>query len=256
MTDHILTDLTDRVLTIRFNRPDKKNACTQAMYDKMANALDKAKDDAEVRVILFAGQPDCFCSGNDIQDFLSLPPATADSPVARFMNAVATCPKPLIAAPCGVGVGIGVTLLWQCDLVYMGEATKLHASFVRLGICPELASTYVVPRLMGYQRAAELLLTGRPFDAKKAYEYGMVNEVLPNAEVEARARATAVEIAQLPPNAVRTTKKLMRQWTQETSVEAIKVEADYFVPMLRMPEALEALTAFMQKRKPDFSKFA
>ena len=256
MTDHILTDLSDRVLTIRFNRPDKKNACTQAMYAKMADALAAAESNPEVRVILFAGQEDCFCSGNDVQDFLKLPPATADSPVGRFMNGVATCTKPLVAAPCGIGVGIGVTLLWQCDLVYIGEQTRLHASFVRLGICPELASTYLVPRMMGYQRAAELLLTGKPFDAAKALEYGMVNAVVPNAQCEQRAREEAVALAQLPPNAVRTTKMLLRRWSQATAVEAVKVEASYFAPMLGMPEALEALNAFVQKRKPDFSKFS
>lgn len=251
---HITTDLTDRVLTIRFNRPDKKNAVTQAMYQSMAQALKDAQTNPEVRVVLFAGQPECFCSGNDIADFLQMPPGGTDSPVAQFMINFAALNKPAIAAASGVAVGIGVTLLLHCDLVYLGEQTKLNMPFINLGICPEFASTYVLPRLMGHQRASELLL-GEPFDAPKAREYGIANALAPNAEVEALARKKAVAIAQLPPNAVRTTKALLKRWSQGTVDEAIQVEVDHFMPMLKQAEAMEAFQAFMQKRKPDFSRF-
>jgi enoyl-CoA hydratase/carnithine racemase len=255
-TEHIRTELADRVLTIRFNRPDKKNSVTQAMYAAMADALAAAETNNDVRVVLFAGQPDCFCAGNDVQDFLQMPPASADSPVARFMRAVATCKKPMVAAPAGIAVGIGVTLLLHCDLVYCGEQTRLNMPFVNLGICPELASTYLLPRLMGHQRACELVLLGKPFDAQTARDYGIVNAVVPNAGVEARAREAALAIAALPPNSVRTTKALLKRWSEKTALEAIDAEIQHFVPMLKQGEALEAMTAFMQKRKPDFSRFA
>lgn len=251
---HITTELADRVLTIRFTRQDKKNAVTQAMYQDIATALREAQKNPEVRVVLFAGQPDCFCSGNDIADFLKMPANGSDAPIPQFMLALTELSKPVIAAASGVAVGIGVTLLLHCDLVYLGEQTKLNMPFINLGICPEFASTYILPRLMGHQRACELLL-GEPFDAPKAREYGIANVLVPNAEVEAVARRRALAIAQLPPNAVRTTKALLKRWSSEITGTAIQVEVDHFMPMLKQPEALEALQAFMQKRKPDFSRF-
>lgn len=255
-TEHLQTDLTDRVLTIRFNRTDKKNAISQAMYSAFAEALTAADADAQVRAVLIAGQPECFSSGNDIVDFLKNPSGDFDSsPVGRMMKALAVLRKPVIAAPAGIAVGIGVTLLLHCDLVYCGEHTVFNMPFASLGICPEYASTYVLPRMMGHQRAFELVLGGA-FDAKKAYEYGLVNQVLPNAEVEAHARKQAVVIAQMPPNAVRTTKMLMKHWRQDLVMQAIPHEAQHFGPMIAMPEAQEAMTAFMQKRKPDFSRFS
>jgi len=255
-TEHILTELSERVLTIRLNRLDKKNALTQAMYSAMAAALDSARDDAQVRVAVFAGTADCFCAGNDLMDFLNLPPTDMNNPVMRFMVALSTFPKPVIAAPAGIAVGIGVTLLLHSDLVYCGTQTKLNMPFVNLGICPEFASSYLLPRLMGHARACELVLLGEPFTAQKALEYGLVNALLPNADVETAARAKAVAIAQLPPNAVRTTKAILKRWTADTVQQAIPLEANHFGPMLKQPEALEAITSFMQKRKPDFSKFA
>lgn len=253
--DLILSELSDRVLTLRFNRADKKNALTQTMYTRLAEALNQARDDAGVRVVLFAGQVDCFCSGNDVIDFLQAPPATVNSPVIRFMQALADFPKPVVAAASGIAVGVGVTMLLHCDLVYCGEKTKLNMPFVSLGICPEFASTYVLPRLMGHQRAAELTMLGEPFTAQTALSYGLVNALLPNEQVEAKAREKALQLAQLPPNAMRTTKALLKRWSQTTANEAITVEAAHFGPMLKLPEGVEAFTAFAQKRKPDFSQF-
>ncbi len=252
---HVLIETRDRVLTIRFNRPDKKNALTQAMYADAASALKSAQADSAVRVVLFAGQSDCFCAGNDVMDFLKGPLAGDDSPVGQFMQALSTIDKPVIAAPSGVAVGIGVTLLLHCDLVYCGEQTRFNMPFVNLGICPEFASTYILPRLMGHVRAFELLFTG-PFDAAKAREYGLVNAVAPNAEVEEVARKQAVAIAQLPPKAARVTKSLLKRWRADVVAQAIPLEAGHFVPMLREPEALEAMNAFVQKRQPDFARFA
>jgi enoyl-CoA hydratase/carnithine racemase len=252
---HLSIETHERVLTIRFNRAEKKNALTQAMYSGAAQALRSAQADSAVRTVLFAGQPDCFCAGNDVIDFLKAPAANPDSPVGQFMHALAALEKPVIAAPAGIAVGIGVTLLLHCDLVYAGEQTKFNMPFVNLGICPEFASTYILPRMMGHQRAFELLFNG-VFDAQKAREYGLVNEIVANADVEKVARARAEAIAQLPPKATRVTKQLLKRWRSDVVQQAIPFEADHFVPMLKEPEALEAMNAFVQKRKPDFAKFS
>lgn len=256
MSDLIQTHLQDRVLTVRLNRVDKKNALTQEMYTALAEAVKGAATNADVRVVVFTGAPDAFTAGNDLQDFLKNPPKGDDAPVARFMRELAAFPKPVIAAVNGVAIGIGVTLLLHSDLVYVGQNAKLQMPFTNIGICPEFASSYLLPRIMGNVRAAELVMFGEVFSAAKALEYGLVNAVLPDAEVEAHALERARKLAQQPPNALRVTKKLLHRWSQETALEAIRIEADHFIPMLGQPEALEAMTAFMQKRKPDFSKFS
>lgn len=250
-TPLILAELSDRILTIRFNRPDKKNALTKAMYAALAEAMDSAQANDAVRVILFAGQADCFTSGNDLFD----PPDGLEGALGRFIQALMTCPKPVIAAPCGLAVGIGLTLLMYCDLVYCGEQTMLRAPFVSLGVCPELGASFVVPQLMGYQRACALLLTGEAIDAATAREYGLVNEVRPNGEAEEFARSKARLIAALPPQSVRTTKMLMRRWSQPMAQEANTLEMQHLMVMALGPETREAIAAFAQKRRPDFSQF-
>jgi len=253
---HVLTELQDRVFTLRFNRLDKKNALTSEMYSACAAALQQADADPAVRVILLAGSSDCFSSGNDLTDFLQRPPSGDDSPVARFMRALATMQKPVVAAANGIAIGVGTTMLLHCDLVYLGARTRLHMPFVNIGICPEFASTYLLPRLMGHQRAAELLLLAEPFDAVKALELGLANGVVPNEETETRAREAALKLAAQPPAALRTSKALLKRWRGDLVLDAIRVEADAFIPMLGREEAKEAMGAFMQKRKPDFSRFS
>lgn len=255
MSDNpIQATVADGVLTVRINRPDKKNALTQAMYASMADAIDAAADESAVRVLLFTGTGGIFTGGNDIKDFLSTPPVTADSPVLRFMRTLAAFPKPAVASVTGLAIGIGVTLLLHCDLVYVGRNTRLQMPFVNIGICPEYASTYLLPRIMGHQRAAELVLFGDPFTAQTALECGLVNAVLDDDAVDAHALERAIRLAQQSPKAVHITKKLLKHWRQDVIAEAITVEAEHFTAMLREPEAVEAMTAFMQKRKPDFSR--
>ncbi|WP_028009132.1 enoyl-CoA hydratase [Solimonas flava] len=254
-TDHIVTELQDRVLTIRLNRPDKKNAISGAMYKAMGEAFSAANHNPEVRAILFTGTPDCFSSGNDLADFLNTPENAGGNVIAQFMQAMVDATKPIVAAVAGPAIGIGTTALLHCDLVYAGEKTRFQMPFVNIGICPEFASSLIAPAIMGHARAAELILLGEMFSAAKAREYGLVNEVLPDAEVQAHARVQALKLAAQPPNAMRTAKALLKRWTREQVKEVIGVEVNHFVPMLKQPEALEALTAFMQKRKPDFSKF-
>ncbi|GAC1626196.1 MAG: enoyl-CoA hydratase [Nevskia sp.] len=252
----VLTEVKDQIFTIRLNRADKKNALTQEMYVAMRAALDEAAANPDVRVLLFTGAPNAFSSGNDLQDFLKIDhKVSSDNPVARFMNALAAFAKPVVAAVNGPAVGIGATMLLHCDLVYVGSSARLQFPFVNIGICAEFASTYLMPRIMGHVKAAELLMFGEPFTAQIAVDCGIANAVLADDQVEAHALERALKLAGQPPNALRVTKRLLKRWSDATVTDAIQFEAEHFIPMLRQPEALEAMTAFMTKRKPDFSKF-
>lgn len=252
---HILTDIQDRIFTLRINRPDKKNALNQAMYSAMADAVEQADRDPAVRVLLITGTDDCFCSGNDMADFLRLPDPTPDAPVLRFMLALSKVRKPVIAALNGPAVGIGTTILFHVDLAYAGETTRFHMPFVNIGICPEYASSLFLPRNLGHVQAAELVMLAEPFTAARALDCKLINAVLPNDQVLAHARAQALKLADKPPHALRTTKMLLRKWDGERATESIMFEAEHFTAMLKGPEAREAVTAFMEKRKPDFSRF-
>jgi len=255
----IRTALLDGVLTIEIARPEKKNAFTREMYTAAAEALHAADADAAVRAVLLCGQPGIFTSGNDIEDFLSRPPGQGsdaqDSPVFRFLNALTNCGKPVVAAVTGAAIGVGATMLLHCDFVYVSDEARLAMPFVSLGLVPEFASSLLVPQLMGQRRAAEKLLLGDPFTAQEAVDCGLANAVLPAAEVLPHARRVALRFNALPPGAVRESKKLMRDHQRTLVMEAIRTEGAVFSARLRSPEVREALQAFLEKRKPDFSKF-
>jgi enoyl-CoA hydratase/carnithine racemase len=241
------------VMTLTLNRVDKKNSFTASMYSQLADALGAAADDAAVRVVLFQGHETIFSAGNDIGDFLNKPPSTPDSPVFRFLNAIATFPKPLLASVCGPAVGIGTTMLLHCDLVYAGDNAMFSMPFVNLGICPEAASSLLVPRLMGYQRAAEVLLMGDPFMAEAALEVGLVNRVVPPTEANALAQQQARRLATKPLSSVVETKRLLKASITPAVLERMREEGAIFGRMLQEPAAKEAFSAFLEKRKPDFS---
>src|SRR5688572_25470953 len=242
------------VSTITFNRVDKKNSITAAMYAELADAIDKAAADNAVRTVLIQGDATIFSAGNDIGDFLNAPPSNENSPVFRFMRAMASFPKPIVAAVCGPAVGIGTTLLFHCDLVYAGDNAAFSMPFVNLGLCPEFGSSMLVPQMFGYHRAAEALLLGEPFMAEAALEIGLVNRVVPPTECNAIAQVQARKLAAKPLSALVETTRLMKKGLQHALVERIGEEGQSFGRMLREPAAREAFTAFMEKRKPDFSK--
>ena len=250
----ILTDITAGVMTITLNRVEKKNSITAAMYATMADALVQAEADPAVRAVVFQGHETIFSAGNDIGDFLNAPPATSESPVFRILRGISTFPKPVLAAVCGPAVGIGTTMLFHCDLVYAGDNAAFSMPFVNLGLCPEAASSYLAPQLMGYGRAAEALLLGEPFMAEAALEMGLISRIVPPAEVAALAQRQAQKLAAKPLSSLLETKRLMKQ-TQAPMVAArMAEEGQSFGRMLREPAAREAFGAFMEKRKPDFSK--
>ncbi|MGX5649108.1 MAG: enoyl-CoA hydratase [Hydrogenophaga sp. SCN 70-13] len=242
------------IRTITFNRVDKKNSFTSAMYGAMAEALASAVDDPGVRVVLLQGHETVFSAGNDIGDFLNNPPAGLDSPVFRFLQGIATFPKPLLAAVCGPAVGVGTTLLFHCDLVYAGDNAAFSMPFVNLGLCPEAASSLLVPQMLGYHRAAEALLLGEPFMAEAALEVGLVNRVLPPTEANGYAQSVAKKLAAKPLSSLIETKRLMKKGQEERVLRTIAEEGESFGRMLREPAAKEAFGAFMERRKPDFSK--
>lgn len=250
----ILTHTEHGVITITFNRVQRKNSVTAAMYAALAEALAAAAQDPAVRVAVIQGHETVFCAGNDIADFLEQPPKSADAPVFRFLHAISTFPKPLVAAVCGPAVGIGTTLLLHCDLVYAGDNAMFSMPFVNLGICPEAASSYLVPRLMGHARAAETLLLGEPFSAESAMEWGLVNRIVPPTEANALAQQQAAKLAAKPLSSLMTTKRLMKKGQDAVVAERMKEEGETFSRMLTEPAAREAFSAFMDKRKPDFSK--
>ena len=241
------------VTTITLNRVDKKNSLTRAMYATLADTFEAAAQGTEVRVVVLQGDLAIFSAGNDIGDFLQQPPASEDSPVFRFLRAIATFPKPVVAAVCGPAVGIGTTLLFHCDLVYAGDNAAFSMPFVNLGLCPEAASSLLVPQMLGYHRAAEALLLGEPFLAEAALEVGLVNRVVPPTECNAVAQAQAKKLAAKPLTALIETKRLLKKGQTAPVLERMAEEGESFGRMLREPAAREAFTAFMAKRKPDFS---
>jgi enoyl-CoA hydratase/carnithine racemase len=243
------------VLTLTFNRLEKKNSISQAMYAELAQQVNAANTRADVRVALIQGHESIFCSGNDIADFLGPRISSEDAPVFQFLRAIASFQKPLLAAVAGPAVGIGTTLLFHCDLVYAGDNAAFSMPFVNLGLCPEAASSLLAPRLMGYQRAAEALLMGEPFFAEAALEVGLVNRVLPPAEVNGYAQAQAKKLSAKPLASLMETKRLMKLGSQDAVLARIRDEAVVFGRMLGEGAAKEALTAFMEKRRPDFANF-
>nr|WP_315414943.1 enoyl-CoA hydratase-related protein [uncultured Pseudomonas sp.] len=249
MTDAILQHRERGLLTLQLNRPDKKNALTRAMYTLLAEALEQADADADVRSVLIQGSSECFTAGNDIADFLEQPPSDLDSPPFHFMKSLLNCRKPVIAAVAGAAVGIGTTLLLHCDLVYISRDARLRMPFVNLGLCPEFGSSLILPRLLGHAKAAELLLLGEGFSGEQAAAWGIATEALGSGEAAlAKAREMAERFENLAPGAVQVTKQLMKNVDREQLRQVIEEEGALFVQRLKSPEAIAALSAFITRR--------
>jgi len=250
----IRTKIENRIAYVELARLDKKNALTAQMYAQLAAALGAADKDPQARVVLLHGAPDCFTAGNDVGDFLKRP-AGGSSPALGLFEVLPNMAKPVVAAVGGPAVGIGSTLLLHCDLVYAAPNARFQLPFVPLGIVPEFGSTYLLPLLAGYQRAAELLLLGQPFSAQKAYEVGIVTQVVPENELLQKAKEAAQMLAALPAESIRLTKQLMKKRHGAALAATIAEETRTFTERLDSPEAKEAMSAFLEKRKPDFSRF-
>jgi enoyl-CoA hydratase/carnithine racemase len=254
MAEHIVVSVENRVLTVRLDRLEKKNALTRGMYLGMIEALKQADADPNVRVVLITGTEACFTAGNDLVDFANAKPGET-SPAILYLQTLAAAQKPVIAAVGGVAVGIGTTMLLHCDLVYASSDARFQLPFVNLGLCPEAGSSTLLPALMGHRKAAELLYFGEPFTAGTAHELGIVNTVLASNELLTMATEKARQLAEKPPAALRITKALLKRGSANAIAEAMANETEQFAALLQGPEAKEAMMAFMQRRKADFSQF-
>lgn len=254
MAEHILTNLVDGVLTVTLNRPDKKNALTQAMYSGLNEAIARAENEKGVRVLRINAHGDAFTSGNDVADFLNQSGNMEEAPVVKFLHAISGTDVPIVAAVNGLAVGVGVTLLLHCDFVIAHEDALFSTPFVDLGLVPEAASSLIMPLQMGYKRAAEMLLLCDTLTAEQASEAGLVSQLAGSAGLEERSQDIARRLAAKPKSSLRQSKRLMRR-SFESLDERIRVEMEAFSTALASPEAHEAMSAFMEKRAPDFSQF-
>ena len=248
MSDLVLVTDEGPVRIVRMNRPEKKNALTQAMYGAMAQGIESAG--ADTRCLLIAGAPTVFCAGNDIGDFVASASQGGElgAPILLFLYALVRCDKPLVAAVQGNAVGVGTTMLMHCDHVVASTEARFSTPFASLGLVPEAASSLIAPRLMGHARAFSLLVMGRPLNAAEAKEAGLVNTVVPPGAVEAEAMKAALAIAALPPQAVAASRRLMRGAPDEI-VARIDAEAEAFKARLASAEAQAAFMAFMTRKR-------
>jgi enoyl-CoA hydratase/carnithine racemase len=252
--EEIVTEHSGSILRVQLNRPTKRNAMTSAMYVDLATIFNEAANDENTRVVLWHGAGDSFCAGNDIDDFLKHPPGPGESPQARLMEALVDFGKPLVAAVQGAAIGGGTTMLLHCDFIYAGESTKFQMPFINLAVVPEFGSSCAVPARIGHVRAAELILLGSSFDARRAAELGLVNQVIPDKDVLAKATETAEKLAAKSASALQASKRLIKQPFREQIKAAMKAENEEFSAQVRSADAKEAFTAFLEKRKPDFTR--
>ncbi len=254
MTDLVFSEASEAIHRIEMRRPDKRNALTEAMYRALAGAIERAEADASVRVILIEGSGGHFSAGNDLADFLENPPASEEAPVFEFLRWLIRAEKPIVAGVNGNAVGIGTTMLLHCDYVVAGEGARLLLPFVDLGLCPEAASSLLLPLAIGPKHAGEMLLFGDRIDAAKALEWGLVNQVVAPEAVHEMALSRARALAAKPAAALRASKALIRRPLRSAALNAVSEEAKQFGALLQTPAARECLAAFLEKRKADPAK--
>ncbi|HEY2754578.1 MAG TPA: enoyl-CoA hydratase [Pseudolabrys sp.] len=248
--DDIITEHSGSILRVELNRPAKRNAMTSRMYVALADIFNDAAKDESTRVVLWHGAGESFSAGNDIEDFLKNPPGPGESPQAQLMKAFIDFDKPLVAAVQGAAIGGGTTMLTHCDFVYAGESAKFQMPFINLAVVPEFGSSYSVPARIGHIRAAELILLGLPFDARRAAELGFVTQVVPDQNLLATATETARKLAAKPIQALQASKRLMKRPFREQLRAAIDAENQEFSARVRSDEAKQALGAFLERHQP------
>jgi enoyl-CoA hydratase/carnithine racemase len=252
--NEIITERSGSILRVQLNRPAKKNAMTFGMYATLADLLNDAAKDDSIRVVVLHGAGDSFTAGNDLGDFLKNPPKAGDSPQERLIDALINFDKPLVAAVHGAAVGSGTTMLLHCDFVYGAESAKFQMPFINLALVPELGTSYSVPAQVGYIAAAELILLGSMFDVRRAAELGFVTRIVSDQGLLATAMETAQRLAEKPAGALQACKTLMKRSSREQTEAAARAEGQEFTSRLRSADAKEAMAAFFEKRRPDFSK--
>src|SRR6266478_1766728 len=250
----ITTERSGNILRVELNRPARKNAMTSAMYITLADLFNDAVKDNQIRVVIWHGAGDSFSAGNDIQDFLKNPPGSGESPQARLIQALINFDKPIVAAVQGAAIGGGTTMLTHCDFVFAGESAKFQIPFINLALVPEFGSSYTIPARIGYLRAAEFVQLGQPFDAQRAEALGLVTRVVPDQTLLTTATETAQKLAEKPADALKACKRLIRQPVRAQLEQAAQLENEEYAVRVRSADAKEAFTAFIEKRRPDFTR--
>jgi enoyl-CoA hydratase/carnithine racemase len=254
MMKEIIAEQSEGILRVALNRPTKRNAMTSSMYVTLAEVFTDAANDERTRVVLWRGAGDSFCAGNDIEDFLKNPPGPGESPQARLMNALADFDKPIVVAVQGAAIGGGTTMLTHCDFVYADESARFRMPFIDLAVVPEFGSSCSIPARIGHLRAAELILLGSPFDARRALELGLVTQVVSDQRLLATAAETAQKLAAKPADALQASKRLLKRSVREQMKAAMKAENEEFSVQVRSEDAREAFAAFLAKRPPNFNR--
>ena len=249
MSEHVHVEDTAAIRSITLSRPERKNALTGAMYTAMAEALDGAEREAQIRATVLRGSGGVFSAGNDLADFIEHPELGETAPQVVFLRRLATLTKPLIAAVDGVAIGVGTTMLLHCDLVVATTGSRFHLPFVELALVPEAAATLLLPLGLGHRLASELLLLAEPFDATRARELGIVNRVVAPDRLAAEVDAIARRLAALPPTAVAETKRLIRRPASDSVLERMDAELAVFRERLQSDELKAAIAAFFAKRR-------
>jgi enoyl-CoA hydratase/carnithine racemase len=256
MTEHVVVEKAEGILTLTLARPEKKNALTNAMYGKLADTLEAAETDPEARVIVIRGEGDMFTAGNDVGEFAAIAAggARGEQHVHRFLRALVQANRPLIAAVQGRAVGIGTTMLLHCDLVVLADNALLSTPFVSLALVPEAASSLLLPMRIGHARAYEMFALGETVSARNALDWGLANRLVPQERLYEKAGELAAKLARQPAGALSTTKRLMRR--ADALAAQIATESECFAERLKTAEAREAFAAFAERRPPNFMKLA
>ncbi len=255
-TQHVLVNVEGPIMTLSLNRPDKKNALTNAMYGVLADSLQRAHDDPGIRCVVICSEGDSFTAGNDLSDFASISAGSGPAVrhVTRFLYGLAAADKPIVAAVHGLAVGVGTTMLLHCDVVCVTEQARLVTPFVNLALVPEAASSLLLQARIGYARAFSMVALGEPVDGTTAVEWGLARYLAAPEALRAKALAVAHTLAEKPIGALRATKRLMRDSALIT--RTMDRESEVFAERLKSPEAAEAFRAFAEKRAPNFAQFS
>ena len=244
----IISSFDESCMILSINRPERRNALTSAMYQALNQGLQSAQADPACHAVILTGTSDCFTAGNDLGDFQAAR-SLADSPALSFLRTLASVDVPVLAAVEGYAIGVGATLLQHCDFVYAGETAQFAMPFVSLGLCPEGGSSTLLAQLVGARRAAEWLLQGKRFDATEACDSGFITAVTPPGQALARAQATAAALAQQPLQALRISKRMLREPARAQLMRTFDNERDLFTERLKSEEAQAAFRRFFE-RKP------
>lgn len=249
----IAETINNNIRHIQFNRPKYKNALTEQMYQDLTRFLLEAEQDSNINAIMLTGDENDFCAGNDLNDFINNPPKNTQANAFIFLLTLNRLSKPLVAGVSGSAIGIGTTMLLHCDYVVAAKESVFKMPFVSLGCTPEGGSSLILPMLIGQRKSAQLLMLGESFNENQAQEFDIINQVCNSGECLQSTLDVAKRMANQPPAAIQAAKQIMKANVVNQIEQTILGEGELFIQRLQSPEAKEALTAFIEKRQPNFN---